>query len=93
MEAIKDTVNSALEKLHIGGGAAQGTPAKEPSEAEFNELKAKYEKAGQAQVFVRTHGDVLEHLSGLCGHWMDCKAQPSAATLPTLLFCFFPQRY
>ncbi|KAJ6192928.1 nucleotide-diphospho-sugar transferase [Bipolaris maydis] len=50
MEAIKDTVNSALEKLHIGG-AAQGAPAKEPSEAEFNELKAKYQKAGQDQVF------------------------------------------
>ena len=54
MEAIKGTVNSALEKLNISGGAPQGTPPKEPSEAEFNELKAKYQKAGQDQVFVRT---------------------------------------
>ena len=54
MEAIKGTVNSALEKLHIGSGAPQGTPPKEPSETEFNELKAKYEKAGQEQVFVCT---------------------------------------
>ena len=52
MEAVKDTINSALEKLHLTGGAAQGTPAKEPSEQELNELKSKYEKAGQEQVFV-----------------------------------------
>lgn len=73
MEAIKDTVNSALEKLHIGG-AAQGTPAKEPSEAEFNELKAKYQKAGQDQVFVRAafpNPHVLEHLNGLDEHWIN----------------------
>ena len=53
MDAIKDTVNSALEKLNITGGASQGTPAKEPSEEQLNELKAKYQKAGQEQVFVR----------------------------------------
>lgn len=52
MEAIKGTVNSALEKLNIGGVAAQGTPAKEPSEQHLNELKSKYQKAGQGQVFV-----------------------------------------
>jgi len=51
MEAIKDTVNSALEKLNMGGNAAQGTPAKEPSEEQLNELKSKYQKAGQEQVF------------------------------------------
>ncbi|KAH7394340.1 nucleotide-diphospho-sugar transferase [Pyrenochaeta sp. MPI-SDFR-AT-0127] len=50
MEAVKDTINTALEKLHITGGA-QGAPAKEPSEEQFNELKSKYEKAGQEQVF------------------------------------------
>ena len=54
MEAIKDTVNSALEKLNMGGNAAQGTPAKEPSEEQLNELKSKYQKAGQEQVFVCT---------------------------------------
>lgn len=53
MDTIKDTVNSALEKLNLSGGAPQGTPAKEPSEEELNELKSKYEKAGQSQVFVR----------------------------------------
>lgn len=54
MEAIKDSINNALEKLHISGGAAQGAPAKEPSEEQLNELKSKYEKAGQEQVFVST---------------------------------------
>jgi hypothetical protein len=53
MDAIKDTVNSALEKLNITGGASQGAPAKEPSEEQLNELKSKYQKAGQEQVFVR----------------------------------------
>ena len=48
MEAVKDTINTALEKLNLTGGAAS---AKEPSEEEVNELKAKYEKAGQGQVF------------------------------------------
>jgi hypothetical protein len=53
MDTIKDTVNSALEKLNITGSAPQGTPAKEPSEEQLNELKSKYQKAGQEQVFVR----------------------------------------
>lgn len=52
MEAVKDTIQSTLEKLHIVGGAAQGTPAKEPTAEQLNELKSKYEKAGQEQVFV-----------------------------------------
>ncbi|KAJ8113154.1 hypothetical protein OPT61_g4652 [Boeremia exigua] len=50
MEAIKNTVNEALEKLNLAGGA-QAAPAKEPSEEQLNELKSKYEKAGQEQVF------------------------------------------
>jgi UDP-N-acetylglucosamine/UDP-N-acetylgalactosamine diphosphorylase len=50
MEAIKDTVNQALEALHITGGT-QAAPAKEPSEEQLNELKSKYDKAGQGQVF------------------------------------------
>ena len=49
MEVIKDTVNSALETL----GVNQQAPAKEPSEDEVKSLRAKYEKAGQDQVFVR----------------------------------------
>ena len=62
MDTIKDTVNSALEKLNLSGGAPQGTPAKEPSEEELNELKSKYEKAGQSQVFVRIALQTLRHL-------------------------------
>ena len=57
MEAVKDTINSALEALHITGGSNQGALAKEPSEEQINELKSKYEKAGQEQVFVR----ILHH--------------------------------
>ena len=52
MEAIKNTVNAALENLHLTGGA-QAAPAKEPTEEQLNELKSKYQKAGQEQVFVR----------------------------------------
>lgn len=49
MEAVKSTVTSALEALHITGG--NQVPAKEPSEEQLKELRAKYEKAGQGQVF------------------------------------------
>jgi UDP-N-acetylglucosamine/UDP-N-acetylgalactosamine diphosphorylase len=50
MEAIKNTVNEALEKLNLSGGA-QAAPAKEPSEEQLKDLQSKYEKAGQEQVF------------------------------------------
>lgn len=50
MEAVKDTINTALEKLHLTGGD-QDAPPKEPTEEQLNELKSKYEKAGQEQVF------------------------------------------
>jgi len=50
MEAVKDTINSTLEKLHLTGGQ-QGAPAQEPTEERLNELKSKYEKAEQGQVF------------------------------------------
>ncbi|KAJ4366122.1 UDP-N-acetylglucosamine pyrophosphorylase [Neocucurbitaria cava] len=50
MEAVKDTINSALEALHITGGN-QTVSAKEPSEEQLNDLKSKYAKAGQEQVF------------------------------------------
>jgi len=51
METVKDTIHSTLERLSFTGGASQGAPAREPSEQEFNVLKAKYEQAGQEQVF------------------------------------------
>lgn len=68
MEAVKDTINTALEKLHITGGANQGTPAQQPSEEQFNQLKSKYEKAGQEQVFVCQVAEELnlEHFTELC---------------------------
>lgn len=50
MEAVKDTINATLEKLNLTGGQ-QGAPAQEPTEERLNELKSKYEKAGQGQVF------------------------------------------
>jgi UDP-N-acetylglucosamine/UDP-N-acetylgalactosamine diphosphorylase len=50
MEAVKQTINSAMEALNLGGGN-QGPPAKEPSEEHLTELKSKYSKAGQEQVF------------------------------------------
>lgn len=50
MEAIKDTVNQALEKLNLTS-STQAAPAKEPSAEQLSELKSKYEKAGQEQVF------------------------------------------
>jgi UDP-N-acetylglucosamine/UDP-N-acetylgalactosamine diphosphorylase len=51
MEAVKDSINSALEKLNLIGGNQSGAPAQEPSEEQLKELRAKYEKAGQEQVF------------------------------------------
>ncbi|KAE8448553.1 hypothetical protein EG329_009434 [Mollisiaceae sp. DMI_Dod_QoI] len=47
MQAVK----SALSQLHLGGGSTEAAPPKEPSANELQELKEKYEKAGQEQVF------------------------------------------
>lgn len=43
--------NTLLDKLHLTSKGDEGIPAKEPTEAELNELKDKYTKAGQEQVF------------------------------------------
>jgi UDP-N-acetylglucosamine/UDP-N-acetylgalactosamine diphosphorylase len=49
--AIKDTVNSMLSALNLGGEkTAEDVPPQPPTESEFNELKQSYEKAGQGQV-------------------------------------------
>jgi UDP-N-acetylglucosamine/UDP-N-acetylgalactosamine diphosphorylase len=51
-EAIKETVNNMLSALNLGGKKTdeeQAPPA--PSEQEYNELKEKFTKAGQGQVF------------------------------------------
>jgi hypothetical protein len=83
METVRDTINSALEKLNITGGAPQGTPAKEPSEEKLNELKSKYQKAGQEQVFVRPPchcGDVLEYLAASFEHRMDLQISTELET-------------
>ncbi|KAF2476046.1 nucleotide-diphospho-sugar transferase [Lindgomyces ingoldianus] len=50
MAAVKETVNTLLEKLHVTGGE-NGAPTTEPSEEQVKELRSKYEKAGQEQVF------------------------------------------
>ncbi|KAM0719971.1 hypothetical protein Q7P37_004106 [Cladosporium fusiforme] len=49
--AIKDTVNSMLSALHLSGEKTADVPPQPPSEADFTELKQKYEKAGQGHVF------------------------------------------
>ena len=50
METVKDAISTTLEKLHITGGE-QSAPAQAPAEESLNELRSKYEKAGQEQVF------------------------------------------
>ena len=51
-EAIKETVNNMLSALNLGGSTEGSEPAASPpSDEEFKELKEKYEKAGQHQVF------------------------------------------
>jgi UDP-N-acetylglucosamine/UDP-N-acetylgalactosamine diphosphorylase len=50
MEALKETMNNAMQALHITS-ADKGAPAKEPTEEQLKELKEKYSKAGQEQVF------------------------------------------
>jgi UDP-N-acetylglucosamine/UDP-N-acetylgalactosamine diphosphorylase len=49
--AIKENLSNLLSALHLGGKQDQETPAPPPSDSEFKELKKKYEKAGQGQVF------------------------------------------
>jgi UDP-N-acetylglucosamine/UDP-N-acetylgalactosamine diphosphorylase len=51
MDAVKQTINNAMQALNITSGD-QAPPAKEPSEEQVNELKSKYAKAGQEHVFV-----------------------------------------
>ncbi|KAK2754707.1 UDP-N-acetylglucosamine pyrophosphorylase [Arachnomyces sp. PD_36] len=48
--AVKDAVSGTLEKLHITG-KPEDAPPREPAQHEIDELKQKYEKAGQGQVF------------------------------------------
>lgn len=49
--AVKETVNTLLDKLNLGSKDESGVSAQEPSEQELNELKEKYEQNGQGQVF------------------------------------------
>ena len=48
--AVKDTVNSLLEKLNLSS-KDEGVPTQAPDETQLNELRDKYHKAGQDQVF------------------------------------------
>ena len=47
---MASTMNKILNKLHLTS-KDESVPAKEPTDEELNELKDKYEKAGQGQVF------------------------------------------
>lgn len=48
--AVKDTVSNVLDKLHVTG-KSEDAPLREPASHELDELKQKYETAGQGQVF------------------------------------------
>nr|POE52285.1 udp-n-acetylglucosamine pyrophosphorylase [Quercus suber] len=48
---IKGTVNSMLSALHLGGKQDNGETHAPPTEQELNELKEKYQNAGQEQLF------------------------------------------
>ncbi|KAI4106005.1 MAG: hypothetical protein L6R37_002466 [Teloschistes peruensis] len=45
------TFNNLLDKLHLTSKDNEDPPAQEPTKEEFEELKGKYVKAGQGQVF------------------------------------------
>ncbi|KAG9229568.1 putative UDP-N-acetylglucosamine pyrophosphorylase [Amylocarpus encephaloides] len=46
-----DTIKNVISKIQGGGDSQAGAPPREPSANEVQELKEKYEKAGQEQVF------------------------------------------
>lgn len=50
MQAAADAVRRALKNTHLGG-ETEGAPPKEPTTTEVEELKEKYTKAKQEQVF------------------------------------------
>jgi len=66
-----ETVKNILSKVHIGGENEEGASPKEPTPAELEELKEKYTKAKQEQVFafydsldVAEKATLFEQLSG-----------------------------
>jgi UDP-N-acetylglucosamine/UDP-N-acetylgalactosamine diphosphorylase len=46
-----EAVQKVLEKLNVAGSSQKSAPPKQPTEQELQELKEKYQKAGQEQVF------------------------------------------
>ncbi|KAL8935550.1 MAG: hypothetical protein Q9216_005365 [Gyalolechia sp. 2 TL-2023] len=48
---MASTFNNLLDKLHLTSKDGEGPPAKEPTDEELGELRAKYTRAGQEQVF------------------------------------------
>jgi UDP-N-acetylglucosamine/UDP-N-acetylgalactosamine diphosphorylase len=50
MDAVKDTINKMASAMNLGA-APTASKVEPPSEAQYKELKEKYEKAGQGQVF------------------------------------------
>lgn len=50
-EAIKETVSNMLSALNLGGKKESEDATTPPTDEEYNEIKEKFEKAGQGQVF------------------------------------------
>jgi len=50
MDAVKDLVNKAASALNLGGPSNEAPPAQPPSDEEYQELKKKYDEAGQEHV-------------------------------------------
>lgn len=48
---MSSLINKMASALHLGGKQSLETPAAPPTDTEYNELREKYEKAGQGQVF------------------------------------------
>lgn len=51
MESVRDTIGNIMDNLHLSSKDEGNIPATEPAEAELKELREKYEKAKQGQVF------------------------------------------
>lgn len=49
--AVKDTINNLLDKLHLSSNKDEGVPPQDPPKEELDELREKYDKAQQGQVF------------------------------------------
>lgn len=72
MDTVKDLVNKAAAALNLGGSSNEAPPAEPPSDAEYEELKKKYDEAAQGQVLtfwdeLKPHekGELYQQLSSI----------------------------